>query len=74
MPAAAEKAAARAELTMPDIYDTHPTLYKLVSAGDIPDDAWANRNGWTSAFTKVPQSNTVTTIRHQALYCCTFLA
>jgi uncharacterized protein (DUF952 family) len=38
---------------MPDIYDEHPTLYKLVSAGDVPDDAWSSRNGWATAFTKL---------------------
>ena len=38
---------------MPDIYDEHPTLYKLVSKEDIPDDAWANRNGWETSFTKM---------------------
>ena len=37
---------------MPDIYDEHPTLYKLVEAADIPDDAWASRNGWTTAYDK----------------------
>jgi len=38
---------------MPDIYDTHPTLYKLVSMGDVPDEAWANRSGWATAFSKL---------------------
>lgn len=37
---------------MPDIYDTHPTLYKLVAAADVPEDAWGNRNGWTTAYAK----------------------
>ena len=42
---------------MPDIYDTHPTLYKLVSMGDVPDEAWANRSGWATAFSKVRPSS-----------------
>lgn len=41
---------------MPDIYDTHPTLYKLVAAADVPDDAWATRNGWTTSYVKMDTS------------------
>ena len=38
---------------MPDVYDTHPTLYKIVAAADVPEDAWARRNDWMGAFTKL---------------------
>ena len=38
---------------MPDVYDTHPTLYKLVAAADVPDDAWSSRNSWTTSFGKM---------------------
>ena len=43
----------RSTSAMPDIYDEHPTLYKLVSAGDVPDDAWSSRNGWTTFYSKL---------------------
>jgi hypothetical protein len=38
---------------MPDIYDTHPTLYKLVAAADVPEDAWEARKGWTTCYAKM---------------------
>lgn len=41
---------------MPDIYDTHPTMYKLVAAADVPEDAWATRNSWTTFYAKMDTS------------------
>ena len=35
---------------MPDIYDTHPILHKLVSAAEVPEDAWANRAGFDTFY------------------------
>ena len=52
---------------MPDIYDEHPTLYKLVEAADIPDDAWASRNGWTTAYDKADGKNYFSLVSGESL-------